>query len=60
MLGLAKRYKVRPSTFFQLDEYTAYCFDEACAYIMQKLEDGEQMNIKKKYTSFKDLYKNYK
>lgn len=41
------------------DPYTAFCFDEACAYIMQKLEKGEEPQFKKKFKSFTELYAQY-
>lgn len=60
VLGLANVYKVRPSTLFDIpDAYTAYCFDEACAYIVRKIEEGEEPQFKRKYESFKDLYAQY-
>lgn len=42
-----------------LDEYTAYCFDEACAYIMNRVDSGEEICIRTRYTSFSDLYSQY-
>lgn len=61
MLGLTNTYKVRPSTLLDItDPYTAYCFDEACAYITGRLEDGEEPQFKKKYKSFKDIYAQYR
>lgn len=60
MLGLATKYKCRPSTLFDIaDPYTAYCFDEACAFIIQKIEDGEEPHFKQKFTSFTEMYKHY-
>lgn len=54
-------YKVRPSTLLDItDSYTAYCFDEACAYITGQLEKGEEPQFKKKYKSFKDIYAQYR
>lgn len=61
VLGLANVYKVRPSTLLDImDQYTAYCFDEACAYITGQLEKGEEPQFKRKYKSFKDIYSQYK
>lgn len=42
------------------DTYTAYCFDEACAYIIRKLEEGEEPQFKVEYKSFADMYRHYK
>lgn len=54
-------YKVRPSTLLDItDPYTAYCFDEACAYITGRLEKGEEPQFTRKYKSFKDMYAQYK
>ena len=36
-------YQERPSSIIGIDdEYTSFCFDEACAYIMSKIDDGEK------------------
>ena len=60
MLSLANTYRCRPSTLFGIDdEYTAYCFDEACAYIIKKIENGEEPTFKRKFKSFKDMYRHY-
>lgn len=61
MLGLANVYKTRPSILLNItDPYTAYCFDEACAYITGQLEQGNEPRFTKKYNSFKDIYAQYK
>lgn len=53
-------YRVRPSEMMGIeDDYVAFCFNEACAFIAMKIENGEQIVIKKKYKSLKDLYKQY-
>lgn len=47
------------------DEYTAYCFDEACLYILNMLNDNKKpifdddvkVNKNNHYQSFSDLYK---
>lgn len=65
MLGLANIYNVRPSTLLYIkDEYTAFCFDEACGYIYAKMQNKEtpifkkeQDNEKKHYSSFSELVK---
>lgn len=41
------------------DEYTSYCFDEACAYIIVKMENDEEPQFTKAYKSFADLYSKY-
>lgn len=55
----------RPSDIMGInDEYLAFCFDEACAYIIKELKDGNKPILKvdngeKKYTKPSDLYKKY-
>ncbi|WP_141640061.1 hypothetical protein [Clostridium novyi] len=35
---MSKRYKIRPSKLLDIeDSYTAYCFDEACDYLIEEL-----------------------
>ena len=41
------------------DEYTAFCFDEACGLILDKLESGEEIRFQQKFSSFSELYANY-
>ena len=39
---MARMYQERPSNILGIDdEYTSFCFDEACAYIMSKIDNGE-------------------
>ena len=66
MLGLANIYNVRPSTLLYIeDEYTAFCFDEACGYIYAKLqnkeepkfESDEESESRNHYSSFSELAK---
>lgn len=61
IITLSNIYKCRPSVIMDLnDEYTSYCFDEACAYILIKVEDGEEPRFRKRVTSFRDIYKQYR
>lgn len=54
----------RPSALLDInDPYTAFCFDEACAYIIKRAMDGENPIIKnkiikehKEYSKPSDLY----
>lgn len=46
------------------DEYTSYCFNEACAYMMYRIENGEKPYFKENkgkqhYSRPSDLYKKY-
>lgn len=53
-------YKRLPSSLLGInDKYTAFCFDEACAYIISEIEDGKQPKFKTHYKSFSDMYSNY-
>lgn len=53
-------YGCRPSELVGIEEpYEAFCLDEACAYIRIRMEEDETPKFKKRYSSFKDLYKNY-
>lgn len=65
-LAVCNKYKCAlPSQLMGLqDEYTAYCFNEACAQIMYRLEKGEEPTFRTKdtthYTRPSELYKKYK
>lgn len=60
VLSLCNVWKRSPSNIMDIsDPYTAYCFDEACAYIMKMIESGEEPQFRSKYSSFKDLYSKY-
>lgn len=39
---MSRLYKVRPSSLLGIEEiYDAYCFDEACAYIINQIESDK-------------------
>lgn len=51
------------------DAYTAFCFDEACAVIIKRIQDGEEPifakgkrvdGYNKEYSKPSDLYSKYK
>lgn len=58
---------IRPSELIGIDDtYLAFCFDEACAYIIKELQDGKKPIIRegsdeenKSYTKPSDLYRKY-
>ena len=59
---------IRPSDLIGIDDvYTAFCFDEACAFIIKNLKDGLEPTIKMNglgeekgvYSKPSDLYKKY-
>lgn len=55
----------RPSKMMDIeDAYTAYCLDEAIAYISMRIRKGDKPIFKKEnkikeYSSFSDLYLKY-
>lgn len=56
----------RPSDIMGIeDAYTAFCFDEVCAFIIKEIQDGKEpiMKVKsngdKSYKKPSDLYKKY-
>ena len=66
---MARIYQERPSNILGIDdEYTSFCFDEACAYIMSKIDNGENPkfavendsnNINRKARLPSEIYKHY-
>lgn len=61
VLSIANLYNCRPSDVMGVDDqYTAYCFDSACAYIVTKLEAGEEPQFTHHYSSFEEMYSKYK
>ena len=68
IVDTARYYNCRPSELCGIaQEYEAFCFDEACAYIGKLLQGekpqfgkqkGDSANVKK-YKSFTDIYKPY-
>ena len=60
VIGVAQTYKIRPSEVMGIiDPYTAYCLDEACATIILRLKDGEEIVEKTHYSSPSQLFKKY-
>lgn len=60
VLSVAKRYGRTPSELLSIDdEYTAYCLDEACAYIMGRLDKGDEMVFHRHYNSFSEIYSQF-
>lgn len=68
VIAMSKLYKERPSDIIGIkDDYTRYCFDEAAAYIISRIKDGEKPNFSVKdnkgtiekphYSNMSDLYK---
>ena len=43
VLLTAQRFRGRPSEILGIDDcFTAYCFDEACCFILSQLEEGKR------------------
>lgn len=58
---MSKMYKERPSKILEIsDAYTAFCLDEACAFIINKLENEEEPKFVVSYSKPSDLYEKYK
>lgn len=48
ILAMAKQFKTRPSQIINLyNDYEAFCFDEACTYIIREMskEDPKEPNF---------------
>ena len=58
IINMSQQYRCKPSDIMHLAEYSAYCFDEACAFIISKMNDGEVPRFKVKMENFSDIYKN--
>lgn len=44
---MAQRYQSRPSEILKIDDnYTAFCFDEACDLIAYNIADGKEPHYK--------------
>lgn len=58
---MAEVYNKMPSEIlFIEDPYVAFCFNEACYYIRNKIKvDGEEPVFIVKVNSFKELYARY-
>ena len=40
---MARRFRSRPSEILQIEDgYEAYCFDEACCWMLGQLEEGKR------------------
>lgn len=63
---MSKLYNCLPSDIIGVeDNYTAFCFNEACAEIILRLQNEEkpiyreQEEEQKEYSNFTDFYKNF-
>lgn len=63
---MSKLYNCLPSDIIGVeDNYTAFCFNEACAEIILRLQNEEkpiyreQKEEQEEYSNFTDFYKNF-
>ena len=64
---MSKQYGCLPSQILGIeDNYTAFCFNEACCEIMLRIQNDEKPiyiedreQKQKEYSNFKDFYKQY-
>lgn len=61
---MSKRFSKAPSEIIGItDSYDAFCFDEACMFIMYKLDSGEKIKYQEEekperhYSKLSDMYK---
>lgn len=66
ILVMSKKFSKQPSEILGIENsYDAFCFDEACVYIMYKLESGceikyqEEAKEEKHYQKLSDMYKDF-
>lgn len=68
VITISKMYHCLPSSVMKIDdEYTAFCFNEACCYIELRIEKGDKPHYIEyekeieqiEFTNFKDFYKQY-
>lgn len=58
---MAQTYKCRPSEILYIkSEYVQFCFDEACAYIISKVQKGETPIFKKHFASISEALAKYR
>ena len=68
MIAIAKEFGCLPSQVMSIDdEYTAYCFNEACMNVLTRLKNNETPHYvtleqgkenQQSYHNFSDFYKN--
>lgn len=66
---MSKQYNCLPSDILGIeDDYTAFCFNEACCAFMMHLQNNEKPSYvehenlaekPKNYSNFSDFYKNF-
>ena len=60
LIAQSKIYGRTPAELlFIEDEYTAFCLNQACAYIRCKIEEKEEPIFETKYNSFSQMYAQY-
>ena len=63
ILAISKKFSCLPSVVINIEsEDTAYCFNEACMFLLQALEDGKKLKFadnveqKKHFRSLSEYY----
>lgn len=57
---MSRRFRKPPSEVLHVeDEYTAYCLDEACDYILDMISSGQEPIFERKCSSFTEMYAKY-
>lgn len=67
LIDIARRCGQRPSSIAGVDDdYTAFCFDEACTYILSRIEQGEEPEfdlneppVERHFSSYSEMLKFY-
>jgi len=60
VIRMSQMYACKPSEIVNIqDEYEAFCFNEACALIKANIEEEKQPKFRKKYGSFKSMYRSF-
>jgi len=66
IISMSQVYSCKPSEVIgDLDSYTAFCFDEACAFILNEIsgdgtkDSGKVPVFRRKVSSFRELYAKY-
>ena len=61
ILNLSEAKRRDPSEIMQIeDEYTAFCFNEACNYIVSQIKDGNEPQYEKKKKKVRSMAEYFK
>lgn len=60
LIAQSKMYNRTPAELLFIDdEYTAFCLNQACAYIRARIENKEEPIFKTESNSFSQIYSKY-